>query len=64
MTERHMVLCQHEYASPKYWVMAEVESPEDLTDESFQDSLAHARVSTDDEAEIILVKVLGPVSID
>src|SRR6476620_4893863 len=64
MSERYLVLRQHEYASPKYWIVAEVESPDDLKDESFQDDLAYERVFADDEAEIILVKVIGEISTD
>lgn len=64
MSERYLVLRQHEYASPKYWIVAEVESPDDLKDESIQDDLAHERVFTDNEAEIILVKVIGEISPD
>jgi hypothetical protein len=44
--------------------VAEVESPDDLKDESFQDVIAQARVFTDEEAEIILVRVVGPVNVD
>jgi hypothetical protein len=62
LTERYLLLRQHEYGSPKYWVVAEVESPDDLKDESIQDDLAHERVITDGEAEIILVKVMGEIS--
>lgn len=64
MSERYLVLRQHEYASPKYWALAEVESPDNLKEESIQDEIAHARVFSDDEAEIILVRVIGEVSAD
>lgn len=63
-SKRYLVLRQHEYASPKYWIVADVESPDDLKDGSFQDDLAHERVFADDEAEIILVKVIGEISPD
>jgi len=63
-SERYLVLRQHEYASSKYWIVAEVESPDDLKDESIQDAIAHESVFADDEAEIILVKVIGGISPD
>ena len=49
MSERYLVLRQHEYASPKYWVVAEVGSPDNLKEESIQDEIAHERVWSEDE---------------
>lgn len=62
--ERYLVLRQHEYESPKYWVWADAESTDFLNDETFQDDIAEEIAFFGGEVEIILVKVLGPVNVD
>jgi hypothetical protein len=61
--EEYLVFHQHEYSSPKYWVVAGYNSLDELDDEEIND-LAHVKAHGDDNADLILVKVIKKFEFD